>query len=242
MRPAYGKNVHPECRKAVEHACSLLEDLGHVVEEEAPDYQEEDAALSWFIILIGNEAALVDRLIQTYGKSMVKSNLELTNFAMYSVGKKLKAMDFVKAKRRWRDLGKIMNQIFNTYDMVLTPTLGEPPVAVGSQQPSHKDLFSMKLISSFVGKLILSSSKLTHSILEELTTKIMKGQMPYTLIANITGQPAMSVPLYWSNEELPCGVQFIGRYGDEAKLLRLAVQLEKAQPWFGKKPPVFGYE
>lgn len=240
MRPAYGKNVHPECRKAVEHACSLLEGLGHVVEEKAPDYQEEDAALNWFIILIGNEAALVDRLIKTYGKSKVKSNLELTSFAMYSVGKHLKAMDFVKAKRRWRNLGKIMDQMLNTYDMVLTPTLGEPPVAVGSQQPGQKDRFSMKLISSFVGKLILSSSKLTHSILEELTTNIMKGQMPFTLIANITGQPAMTVPLYWSNEELPCGVQFVGRYGGEAKLLRLAGKLEKAQPWFGKKPPIFG--
>ena len=60
--------------------------------------------------------------------------------------------------------------------------------------------------------------------------------MPLTNIANITGQPAMSVPLYWSKDGLPCGVQFIGRYGGEAKLLRLAGQLEKAQPWSGKKP------
>jgi amidase len=170
---------------------------------------------------------------------MVRSNLELSNFALYNLGRQLKALDFVKAKRRWRLFGRIMDQILNTYDMVLTPTLGEPPVPVGSQKPGSKDLFSMKLISSFAGKLILSSRKLTYSILEELIHNTMKGQMPFTLIANITGQPAMSVPLYWLKDGLPCGVQFIGRYGDEAKLLRLAGQLEKAQPWSEKKPQVF---
>jgi amidase len=122
--------------------------------------------------------------------------------------------------------------------MILTPTLGEPPVPVGSQQPGNTDRFSMKLISSCVGKLILSSRKLTSSIVEELTQNTLKRQMPFTLIPNITGQPAMSVPLYWSEDGLPCGVQFIGRYGDDAKLLRLAGQLEKAQPWSGKKPHI----
>ena len=236
MRPAYGRKVHPECKKAVEHACTQLENLGHIVEEAAPDYQEEDAALNWTIIMIENEAALVDKLIQVYGKSMVSSNVELPNIAMYNIGKQLKALDFVKAKRRLRHFGRVMDKMLYTYDMLLTPTLGEPPVLVGSQQPGNKDRFSMKLISSFVGKLILNSRKLTYSILVELIHNMMKGQMPYTFIANITGQPAMSVPLYWSNDGLPCGVQFIGRYGDEAKLLRLAGQLEKAQPWSAKKP------
>lgn len=238
MRPAFGRNVHPECKKAVELTCTLLENLGHKVEEATPDYQEEDAALNWSIIIIGNEAALVDRLIQAYGTSMVRSNLELSSFAIYSIGKQLKALDFVKAKRRWRQFGVIMDQILNTYDMVLTPTLGEPPVPVGSQKQDNKDRFSMKLISSFLGKLILSNRKLTYTILEELIQNTFKGQMPFTLIANITGQPAMSVPLYWSKDGLPCGVQFIGRFGEDAKLLRLAGQLEKAQPWSERKPHI----
>jgi amidase len=238
MRSAYGKNIHPECKKAVEKACALLENLGHIVEEASPDYIEEDAALNWCIIMIGNAAALVDRLIQDYGSSVVRSNLELSNIALYSIGKHLKALDFVKAKRRWRQLGVIMDQMLDTYDMVLTPTLGELPVPIGSQQPSNKDRFSMKLVSSFIGKLILSSRKVTYSILEELIQNTMRGQMPLTLIANITGQPAMSVPLYWSKNGLPCGVQFLSRYGGDAKLLRLAGQLEKVQPWSEKKPPI----
>jgi amidase len=240
MRPAYGKNVHPECKKALEQTCALLENMGHIVEEAAPDYREEEAALNWCIIMIGNEAALVDRLIQDFGSARVRSNLELSNIALYSVGKWLKTIDFVKAKRRWRQLGVIMDQMLDTYDMVLTPTLGEPPVPVGSQGPGYLDRFLMKFISSFAGKLILSSRKLSFSILEELIQKSIKGQMPFTLIANITGQPAMSVPLYWTEDGLPCGVQFMGRYGCEAKLLRLAGQLEKAQPWSGRKPHMSG--
>ena len=61
---------------------------------------------------------------------------------------------------------------------------------------------------------------------------------PFTYICNATGQPAMSVPLYWSSDQLPLGAQFIGRYGDEATLFRLAAQLETGRPWSGRRPPV----
>ena len=74
--------------------------------------------------------------------------------------------------------------------------------------------------------------------MEEFTKNMMKGLMPFTLIANITGQPSMSVPLHWTEEALPCGVQFTGRFGEDAKLLRLAAQLERAQPWVGMKPQI----
>jgi amidase len=237
-RAAFGREVHPECIKAMEQTCKLLESLGHDVEEIVPDFREEDATLNWVIIMLGNAAALVDRLIGVYGQSQVRHDLELTNYTLYSVGRRLKALDFVNAKRRWRQLGIIMDQMMNKYDMLLTPTLGEPPVRVGSQQPGKKDQRSMKLLTSSLGKIILSSRKLTYSILGELVQNTVKGQMPFTMIANITGQPAMSVPLHWSASGLPCGVQFIGRYAGEAKLLRLAGQLEKAQPWIDRKPSI----
>lgn len=235
-QPAFGRNAHPKCVKALEQACKLLKGLGHAVEEIQPGYQEEDVTMNWTIVMLGNAAALVDKLVRVYGASRIRQDLELPNYALYHVGRRIKALDFIKAKRKWRQFGIIMGQATNKYDMILSPTLGEPPVLVGSQQPANADQFSMKLISSWVGKIILSNQKLTFSILEELTQKMMRGQMPFTMIANITGQPAMSVPLYWTEDGLPCGVQFIGRFGDEATLLRLACQLEKAQPWIGRKP------
>ena len=237
-RSAFGRKVHPECVKAVEQACKLLEGLGHDVEEILPDYREEDAALNWTVVAMGNTAALVDKLVLAYGRSKIRHNIELTNYTLYQVGRRLKALDFVKAKRRWRQLGTIMVQTMNKYDMMLSPTLGEPPVPVGSMKPGKADRFSMKLISSLAGGIILSNRKLTYSILEELVNNTLKRQMPFTMIANMTGQPAMSVPLHWTDDGLPCGVQFIGRFGDEATLLRLAGQLEKAHPWIGRKPPL----
>jgi amidase len=222
----------------VEQTCNLLEDLGHNVEEILPNYQEEDVAFNWCIILIGNTAAMVERLVQVYGHAKVKHEIEIINYAMYSMGQQMNTLDFVKAKRRWRQIGTEMDQLLNTYDMLLTPTLGEPPILVGSMQPNKSDLRSMKLISSWVGKIVLNNRNLATSILEEVVQNNMKGQLPFTIIANITGQPAMSVPLHWTESELPCGVQFIGGFGEEAKLLRLASQLEKVQPWIGRKPPI----
>lgn len=236
--PAYGRDVHPECIKAVEKSCKLLEGLGHHVEEMTPGYEEENAALNWCIIMIGNEAAHVEELIGIYGRSKVMGNIELQNRALYSIGRRMKALDFVKAKRRWRQFGVTMDRMLTEYDLILTPTLGEPPVRVGSQQPGKSDVRSMKLLTSPAGRIILGSRKLTDTILAELIGNTMRGQMPFTLIANVTGQPAMSVPLHWTEDDLPCGVQFLGRFGDEAKLLRLASQLEKAQPWADRRPEI----
>jgi amidase len=188
--------------------------------------------------LIGNVAASIEKLVGIYGHHQVKRNVEWLNYAMYRVGQVLKAHDFVEAKRSWRQFGTIMDQMLNRFDMILTPTLGEPPVLINSQQPSKSDKFSIKLLSSWAGKIILSNRKFAKSILEEITHNMMRGQMPFSIIANITGLPAMSVPLHWTESGLPCGVQFIGGLCEEAKLLRLAAQLENAQPWIGRKPPI----
>jgi amidase len=98
------------------------------------------------------------------------------------------------------------------YDVWLTPTLGEPPVPLGTfDSPMENPLQGLRRAEAFV---------------------------PFTPICNATGQPAMSVPLYWNAEGLPVGVHFVGRFGDEATLFRLAAQLESARPWAGRRPTV----
>jgi amidase len=101
---------------------------------------------------------------------------------------------------------------FLDYDVWLTPTLAEPPVPLGIFDfPSGDPLQAFYRAAAFV---------------------------PFTPIPNITGQPAMSVPLFWNADVLPVGTHFVGRFGDEATLFRLAAQLEKARPWGGRRPPV----
>ena len=235
-RSAFGREVHTECKEAVIQTCKLLNELGHRVEEIVPGYKEEEIAFDLFIVLFGNLAAHVEKLISIYGRPAVKGNVELTSYASYRLGSALKAVDVINAKRKWRTYGYIMGQSLQRYDLILTPTLGEPPIPVASAEPSKSDQRSMKILGSVAGKLMTASSKMVFSIIEDISQKFMQTQMPFTLIANVTGQPAMSVPLHWTENGLPCGVQFIGRIGDEATLLRLAGQLEKAKPWKDKKP------
>ena len=103
-------------------------------------------------------------------------------------------------------------RFFVNYDVWLTPTLAEPPVPLGTfYSPPDNPLQGQSRVASFA---------------------------PFTSISNITGQPAMSVPLFWNAEGLPVGTHFIGRFGDEATLFRLAAQLETARPWANRRPPI----
>lgn len=99
-----------------------------------------------------------------------------------------------------------------SYNVMLTPTLAEPPLPLGSFDSTREDpMAGLRRAGQFA---------------------------PFTPICNATGQPAMSVPLYWNADGLPIGAHFIGRFGDEATLFRLASQLEAARPWANRRPPV----
>jgi len=103
----------------------------------------------------------------------------------------------------------------------------------GALQPKGAEALAMKVLGS------LNAGGLINALagIEALADQVFRF-MPYTPLFNASGQPAMSVPLYWNDEELPIGMHFVGRYGDEATLFRLAGQLEHAAPWFDRTPPI----
>jgi amidase len=115
----------------------------------------------------------------------------------------------------------------------LTPTLALPAIKIGALQPSKSDRFIMRFLGRLNAGGLLMAVKGIEDFAQDAYTF-----MPYTPLFNVTGQPAMSVPLYWNEEGLPIGMQFVGRYADEATLFRLAAQLEKARPWSDRIPPI----
>jgi amidase len=227
-------SVHPECIRAVEQTLGLLEDLGHEVEEARPEVDGQALARGLLILYSAEVTTLFDALVPLLGRKVKSSDVETVTWTLGLLGRTYSAGQIVKAKQEWELAGRIMGRFHETYDLYLTPTLAYPPVKVGELAPRPIERVSLKVINSLrLGRLLIASGITDKLAVENLS------KTPFTQLANFTGQPAMSVPLHWTPENLPCGLQFMGCYGDEATLLRLAAQLEEAQPWFDKRPPIF---
>ena len=128
-------------------------------------------------------------------------------------------------------LARKMAALHQEYDLLLTPVLSRPPIKIGALQNTTQENISLRLLQKTGGYSFLKGSKIIDDLIERTFSYI-----PYTAIANMTGQPAMSVPLHWTDTHLPVGVMFTGRMGEEDLLFRLAAQLETAEPWFDKRP------
>jgi amidase len=122
-----------------------------------------------------------------------------------------------------------MGRFHRTYDLYLTPTTAQPPARIGELLPGPLELAGMKAAGHLRLGLVLRKSGLFASSVQRNLART-----PFTQLANLTGQPAMSVPLHWTDHGLPCGVHFTAPIGDEATLFQLAAQLEREAPWFNR--------
>jgi amidase len=207
-----GVPVHPDCVAAVKDAAALCADLGHHVVGASPDLDQERITQCVISLIAASTAAQVDYWANRSGRTPIEDILEPYTWALYQAGQGRLASDYILAVQHLQRLSRDIARFLLDYDVLLTPTLAEPPPPIGSFDPTPGNpLQGLYRAATF---------------------------MPFTPIANITGQPAMSVPLYWNVEGLPVGAQFAGRFGDEATLLRLAAQLEQARPWADRRPPI----
>jgi len=233
IRSPLGTSVHPECIKGIEETVQLLETLGHHVEEAEPRIDGRALAMSYLTMYFGEMAADIDALHQILGRKACQKDVEALTWTLGLMGRTYSAGYFVTAMREWGKAARIMGHFHLKYDLYLTPTLAFPPVRIGELKPKPIEALALKVINALgLGRLVKISGKMDKLAVESLS------KTPFTQLANFTGQPAMSVPLHWTHDGLPCGSQFISRFGDESTLFRLARQLEQAQPWFEKRPPV----
>ena len=223
--------VHPDCQKAVESAAALLRRLGHHVDEAEPAIDGIALAKSYLVMYYGEIAADIEDLKKILGRKAKPSDVEGPTWALKLLGDAFTAGEFVQALRQWNTFARQMGLFFQRYDLYLTPTTAFPPVRIGELKPKPIEERLMKITNALnLGKLIRLSGVADKLAIENLA------KTPYTQLANVTGLPAMSVPLHWTADGLPSGVQFIAPFGDEATLFRLAGQLERAQPWFDRRP------
>ncbi len=207
-----GTTLHPDCIAAVEDAAKLCQELGHEVVEDSPPINGDDLIQAFTILWGAGTAETIDTIAAFTGKQPKPEYFEVLTWALYEAGKETKAGDYLIAVGKLQMLGRVMANFHQRYDLWLTPTLGAPPVPLGYlESPPDQPMLGFERAAEFV---------------------------PFTPLMNATGQPAMSVPLFWNEAGLPIGAHFTAPYGDEATLFRLAAQLEEARPWAHKRPPV----
>lgn len=224
-----GQTIDPECVKAVEKTAKLLESLGHTLEEVPLPYRKEDLTEVFLLMVFAECAADLETLSQFLGRKVRPSDVETATYALGLLGNAFSAKDFAYRKRQWNDLARRMGAFHEEYDLLLTATVAMPPFEIGALQPSSSEISALNVINT------LGLSSVLKTMVNPLAEKTF-AYIPHTAITNMTGQPAMSVPLHWTPDNLPVGLMFTAALGREDILFRLAGQLEQAQPWFDKVP------
>jgi len=216
--PVPGLESHPECVAALRGALDLIESLGHEVEDSSPLNAELAATVdledSFLTRWAASQTASLDQFAILIGREITADDVEPLTWALAEIGRQRSAGQYLldvalhqtvsRAIAAWHEGG---------FDLLLTPTMAEPPVPLGTYDQDGDDP------------------------LAAFNRAVPAGS--FTAIFNATGQPAISLPLHWTEDGLPVGVQLVAPFGREDLLIRIAAQLEQAAPWADKTPPVF---
>ena len=225
--------VHPDCVAAVHDAARLCESLGHHVVEAGPQIEPEQFALHFFTVVCASVAGGIQGAERELERSVGPADLELPTWLLALLGKQFQAGDTIAALEALQGAARKVLRFYDDHDVLLTPVLGAPPLRIGELRPKGAELIAQQTIARFK----LGRALKFRRIIEATVSRIFEF-VPFSPVANVTGQPSMSVPLYWSSQGLPIGSMFTARLGDEATLLRLAAQLEAARPWQKRRPPI----
>ncbi len=222
----FGGEIHQECKEAVAGAAKQLESLGHSVEEKTAPIDGNRIAQSYMTLYFGETAAAIALLEGALDRKARMSDVEPTTWLLGLVGKATTSEEWVLAINEWDYAAFKMEAFLEDYDLYMTPTTADLQSKIGEQDLSKKEVALIKMVQS----LKLAGTLKKMGTIEGMIKRSLK-RTPYTQLANLTGQPAMSVPFHMSSDGLPVGVQFIAPKGREDILYRLAGQLEQTERW-----------
>ncbi|MGQ0677284.1 MAG: amidase [Rhodospirillales bacterium] len=206
-----GARPHKDCVAAALDAAKLAGDLGHRVEETEFAYDKSAFQEAIWIVIAANVANVLNLRAKAVGRAAGPNDVEPLTLAAAEMGRLTPASEYARAILVMHGFGRQVARMFERFDVLLSPVLAHPPLPLGRcsmQTPT---------VEEYAGELA--------------------AELPFTPIYNVTGCPAISLPLHWNAEGLPIGVQFGAAFGQEAALRRLAAQLEEARPWKDRKPP-----
>jgi amidase len=228
-----GTPVDAQAAGAVHDAARLLESLGHDVEAAAPQIDGAALALSYLHLYFGLVSAAVAAACRGGAR---RCEFELTTRLLAALGDATSAGRYVEQRDAWNTYARGLADFHRRFDLYLTPATAQPAVPHGSGDlPRAQQGVLGALERSGLLRVLAGAG-----VLDGLVQRIARDNLafvPFTQLANLTGTPAMSVPLAMSSDGLPLGVHFIARFGREDLLLQLAHQLEQAAPWFERMPP-----
>jgi amidase len=225
--------LDPDCAAATDDAARLLADLGHTVEEADPDVDADLFGRDFFTIVCVEMANLLERMVALTGRRPRRGEIQTSTALTAMLGRQRSALEAWRAFDRLQAASRAVARFFERFDLLLSPTLGFPPFTVGALHPRGAEA----VVQDMVVALRLGFLLRLPGVVEASARRVF-AFIPYTPVANVTGQPAITVPLYWNAAGLPIGSMLTARFGDEATLFRVGAQLEAARPWQARRPPV----
>jgi len=220
----FGRSTHPDCDAAVRDTAALLESLGHDVLEVHPPLEREALVHAYLVVVASCTAAMVRQIGAMRGRRVRGRELEPTTQFLAALGETLPAAEFESARLKFLGAARTLAPFFAAHDVFMDATMAWPTPRIGEWAlPAHLQ-WAIRGVAPLKPRAIMLRA-LEHFARDGLE------RTANTMLFNMTGQPAMSVPLAHDSAGLPIGLQFVARFGDEATLLRLAAQLEQVRPW-----------
>ncbi|MFE6074048.1 amidase [Paenibacillus sp. NPDC057886] len=222
-----GTPVSDEAKEAVYKMVRWLEEQGHEVEEKLSPVNGVKLMENYYMMNSGEMAAMISSMERSMGRALTSDDMEIESWVLAEAGKKVSAAEFVHSLAEWDVAAAQMSTLFERYDFYVTPVNAFAAPKIGELTPHDEQIQHLMRISDLDK---IQQQQLIYEMFEPSLT-----YTPFTQLANLTGQPAMSVPVHVTPEGLPMGVQIMATKGREDWLLHLAGQLETSELWVGMK-------